>query len=107
MTISSDEFDADFRQPLYDMISKLYDDIPVDSEVEAFRTGLVNLTTLADDYRVELLDQEDKAEEEFNARHAADDLGDAKLEERRDEAAARKGACAGRSTTTTKITWEE
>jgi len=64
---------------------KLYDDIPVNSEVEAFRTGLVDLTTLADDYRVELLDQEDKAEEEFNARHAADDLGDAKLEERRDE----------------------
>jgi hypothetical protein len=76
MTVSSDEFDNDFRGPLYELRDKLYDDIPSDQQVEDFRTGLNNLIGLADDYRVELLDQEDKAEKYFNARPAPADQGD-------------------------------
>jgi len=62
--MDSDTFDAEIRQPLYDLQQRLTDvNTPVNEHLQMI-TGFVHEAVgLADDYRINLLDQEDEEEE--------------------------------------------
>ena len=86
MSISSDEFDGDIRGPLYDLQQAfIVLDPPMNKPTEALFKKIQEAIELADDIRIDLLDQEDKVNEIFIRNQEKDDLGDAKLEEQRSE----------------------
>lgn len=66
MNHSSDEFDADIRQPLYDLLDVLnnsYADTG-DSALDLIHHHLLEAVGMADDYRMDLMDLEEAEEEE-------------------------------------------
>ncbi len=69
MSYSSDEFDGEIRLPLYALLTKLieaYQDTD-STQLDGIYEKLVEATGLADDYRVDLMDDEgelDKHEDE-------------------------------------------
>jgi len=86
MSISSDEFDGDIRGPLYDLQQAfIVLDPPMNKPTEALFKKIQEAIELADDICIDLLDQEDKEEALWMKQHEADDLGDAKYEELREE----------------------
>jgi len=85
MSYTSDEFDGEIRQPLHELVQKLHDDMPTERAAKLIIACLTDAITLSDDHRMDLMDQEEDEEALEMKRHEADELGDSKLEEERDE----------------------
>lgn len=66
MSYSSDEFDAEIRQELYDLRDKIDQHLADDPKSRYLRSSIEAAISQADDYRMDLLDQEDEADEAFN-----------------------------------------
>lgn len=61
--MTSDEFDNEIRQPLYDLQQKLAKmDVKVNDLLHHISICAETSVGLADDYRIDLLDQEDEEE---------------------------------------------
>ncbi len=64
MTLSSDDFDGEIRGPLYDALHAFTVlSVPETPQTKALHAKIAEAVGLADDYRIDLMDQEDVEEE--------------------------------------------